>query len=110
MNQMSQSPLDLKLGPITRAQKKKLKLQEDNNMIAYMEDALKSKIEELDGQGKLPNRVLVLDSIDSRFSSLCDWGFEALVLHWSFEATKSLIEVLQSKEVMFGRVGIQFNN
>ncbi|KAI5672099.1 hypothetical protein M9H77_12463 [Catharanthus roseus] len=54
MNRMSQSPLDLKLAPITRAQRKKLKLQEDNDMIAYVEDALNSKIEKLDGQGKLP--------------------------------------------------------
>ncbi|KAI5676957.1 hypothetical protein M9H77_07907 [Catharanthus roseus] len=33
---------------ITRAQRKKLKLQEDNNMNAYMEDILKNKIEEFD--------------------------------------------------------------
>ncbi|KAI5683018.1 hypothetical protein M9H77_04246 [Catharanthus roseus] len=54
MNKRSQSPLGLKISPITRAQRKKLKLQEDNRMITYIEDVLKSKIEELDGQGKLP--------------------------------------------------------
>ncbi|KAI5664191.1 hypothetical protein M9H77_23514 [Catharanthus roseus] len=52
MNRTSQLPLDLKLEPITRAQRKKLKLQEDNEMNAYKEDSLKSKIEEFDGQGK----------------------------------------------------------
>ncbi|KAI5676009.1 hypothetical protein M9H77_06959 [Catharanthus roseus] len=54
MNRTSQSPLDLKFCPITRAQRKKLKLQEDNDMIAYIEDAFKSKIKEFDGQGKPP--------------------------------------------------------
>ncbi|KAI5664053.1 hypothetical protein M9H77_23376 [Catharanthus roseus] len=125
---MSQSPLGLKLRPITRAQMKKLKLQEDNDMIACMEDALKSKIEELNGQGKLPKlftvcsivkkqlreqlelRVLVLDLMYSRSSSLCDCGFEALVFHWSVEATKFSIEILQSQEVILGRIWIQFNS
>ncbi|KAI5648852.1 hypothetical protein M9H77_34857 [Catharanthus roseus] len=54
MNRTNQSPLDLKLGLITRAQRKKLKLQEDNGMNNYMEDVLKDKIEEFDSQGKLP--------------------------------------------------------
>ncbi|KAI5652235.1 hypothetical protein M9H77_29422 [Catharanthus roseus] len=39
---------------ISRAQRKNLKLQEDNNMNAHMEDALRSKNEEFDGQGKPP--------------------------------------------------------
>ncbi|KAI5680958.1 hypothetical protein M9H77_02185 [Catharanthus roseus] len=62
MNQMSQSPLDLRLGPITRAQIKKLKLQEDDGMIAYMEDALKSKVGEFEDQGKHP-KLLTMCSI-----------------------------------------------
>ncbi|KAI5664060.1 hypothetical protein M9H77_23383 [Catharanthus roseus] len=50
----SQSPLDLKLASITRAQRKKLKLQGDDDMIAFMEDALKSKVREFEDQGKHP--------------------------------------------------------
>ncbi|KAI5648879.1 hypothetical protein M9H77_34884 [Catharanthus roseus] len=55
MNQTSHSPLDLKLRPMTRARMKKLKLQEDKDIIAYIEDTLKSKVDAFDGQGKLPN-------------------------------------------------------
>ncbi|KAI5663909.1 hypothetical protein M9H77_23232 [Catharanthus roseus] len=62
MNRTSQSPLDLKLGLITRAQRKKLKLQEDNGMISYMEETLKSKIEEFGGQGK-PPKFFIMCSI-----------------------------------------------
>ncbi|KAI5653419.1 hypothetical protein M9H77_30606 [Catharanthus roseus] len=36
--------LDLKLGPMTRAQRKKLKLQRDSDIISYKEDTLKSLI------------------------------------------------------------------
>ncbi|KAI5650237.1 hypothetical protein M9H77_36242 [Catharanthus roseus] len=136
MNRTSQSPLDLKLGSITSAQMKKLKLQEAHSMISYMEEALKRKIEELpklftmcsvvneQSREQIGSRVLILDSIDSRSSALCDWGFEAIVssrfllsiykgvlsLNVGVEATKSLIEVLQSKEVILGRIWIQLNN
>ncbi|KAI5667353.1 hypothetical protein M9H77_17206 [Catharanthus roseus] len=62
MNRMSQSPSDLKLGSITRAQRKKLKLQEDNDMNAYMEDALKRKIKQFDGQ-EIPPKLFTMCSI-----------------------------------------------
>ncbi|KAI5663822.1 hypothetical protein M9H77_23145 [Catharanthus roseus] len=41
---MSQSPTELKSGPITRAQRRKLKAIEDNGIVAYLEEALESKI------------------------------------------------------------------
>ncbi|KAI5658033.1 hypothetical protein M9H77_26826 [Catharanthus roseus] len=50
LNRMSQSPMELKLGPITRAQRRKLKILKDNGKVAYMEKALKSKLEGFDGQ------------------------------------------------------------
>ncbi|KAI5675911.1 hypothetical protein M9H77_06861 [Catharanthus roseus] len=53
--------MDMKNGPITKA-------LEDNDMVSYLEEGLKRKIE----------GVLVLGSIDARSSSLCGWGFEAL--------------------------------
>ncbi|KAI5658107.1 hypothetical protein M9H77_26900 [Catharanthus roseus] len=37
--------MELKLGPITGAQRRKLKILEDNGIVAYMEEALKSKLE-----------------------------------------------------------------
>ncbi|KAI5649093.1 hypothetical protein M9H77_35098 [Catharanthus roseus] len=39
LNRMSQSPMELKLGPITRAQRRKLKILEDNGTVAYVEQA-----------------------------------------------------------------------
>lgn len=45
MNRKGQLPMELKRGLISRAQIKKLKLEEDKGMIAYMEKAFKSKIE-----------------------------------------------------------------
>ncbi|KAI5664034.1 hypothetical protein M9H77_23357 [Catharanthus roseus] len=49
---MSQSPIEFKLGSITRAQRKKLKIHEDNDMVAYIEEALKIKLEGFEGQEK----------------------------------------------------------
>ncbi|KAI5653811.1 hypothetical protein M9H77_30998 [Catharanthus roseus] len=49
-NRMSQSPMEIKLGPITRAQRRKLKTLEDIGIVAYMEEALKSKLEWFEGQ------------------------------------------------------------
>ncbi|KAI5663546.1 hypothetical protein M9H77_22869 [Catharanthus roseus] len=127
--------MEVKLGPITRAQRKKLKIHEDNGMVAYVEEALKRKLEEFEGQerasklfsmcsiskdrsknkleekmtkslkettlpamvalgptlpvgfwiGKLwssrptTDEFLFPDPIYLRSSSLCSWGFEALV-------------------------------
>ncbi|KAI5672513.1 hypothetical protein M9H77_12877 [Catharanthus roseus] len=41
-----------RLGPITRSQKRKLNIHEDNGMVAYMEEALKSKLEGFEDQKK----------------------------------------------------------
>ncbi|KAI5672391.1 hypothetical protein M9H77_12755 [Catharanthus roseus] len=54
MNRKSPSWMEVKLGPITRAQRNKLKLQEDNGMLAYIMEALKSKVHEFEDQGKHP--------------------------------------------------------
>ncbi|KAI5667462.1 hypothetical protein M9H77_17315 [Catharanthus roseus] len=94
------------LGPMTRDQRKKLKLHEDNNMLAYMEDALKSKIEEFDAtlppMASLPLASPVgfcqhhlggkTPTADSRFyPAITGFLLEYLNL-------KSSIEVLQEKE------------
>ncbi|KAI5657077.1 hypothetical protein M9H77_25870 [Catharanthus roseus] len=55
VDRKSQAPIESKLRPITRAWMKKLKAfngNEDNGMVAYIEDALKNKIEGFGDQGK----------------------------------------------------------
>ncbi|KAI5667415.1 hypothetical protein M9H77_17268 [Catharanthus roseus] len=42
--------MEVKLGPITIAQRRKFKALKDNDMIAFMEEALKSKLEGFEGQ------------------------------------------------------------
>ncbi|KAI5652243.1 hypothetical protein M9H77_29430 [Catharanthus roseus] len=54
MSRMSPSSIEVRQGPMTRAQRKKLKLQEDNGMIAYIMEALKRKFDEFEDQGKHP--------------------------------------------------------
>lgn len=44
--------MKLKIGPITRAQRKRLKLQEDNGMILYLKEALKN-LEGFESQEKV---------------------------------------------------------
>ncbi|KAI5666859.1 hypothetical protein M9H77_16712 [Catharanthus roseus] len=66
MNWTSHSLLDLKLRLMSRAQKKKLKLQENGDMVAYKEDTLKSKIEEFDSQGKLPKLLTMCSTIKAQ--------------------------------------------
>ncbi|KAI5677049.1 hypothetical protein M9H77_07999 [Catharanthus roseus] len=41
--------MELKSGQITRAQRKKLKIHEDNGIVAYMEEALKIKLKGFEG-------------------------------------------------------------
>ncbi|KAI5672873.1 hypothetical protein M9H77_13237 [Catharanthus roseus] len=101
MNRKSPSSMEVKLGPMTRTKRKKLKLQEGNGMLAYMMEATKSKVDEVEDQEKHPklfticaddesmefncssqflllieSRVYVLDSIDFRSSILFDWVFD----------------------------------
>ncbi|KAI5652471.1 hypothetical protein M9H77_29658 [Catharanthus roseus] len=45
VKRMGQSPMELKLGPITKAQRRRLKIHEVNGMVSYMVEALKSKLE-----------------------------------------------------------------
>ncbi|KAI5671397.1 hypothetical protein M9H77_11761 [Catharanthus roseus] len=45
--------MDMKNRPITRAQRSKLKAIEDNGMVAYLEEALKSKLEGYEGQERV---------------------------------------------------------
>ncbi|KAI5653886.1 hypothetical protein M9H77_31073 [Catharanthus roseus] len=129
--------MEVKLGPMTRGQRKKFKHQEDNGMLAsYMMEALKSKGDEFEDEEKhpklftmctiikeqsrnqlgvkmatcwrratLPSMIILplpslvgfwsgvswkttpyriqeflfLNSINPRSSSLCSWGFEAIV-------------------------------
>ncbi|KAI5666658.1 hypothetical protein M9H77_16511 [Catharanthus roseus] len=55
LDRKSQASMELKLGPMTRARTKKLKTSngnEDNGMVAYMEEALKNKFGEFGDQGK----------------------------------------------------------
>lgn len=52
MNRMSPSPMVAKLAPMTRAERKKLKLQENNDMLVYMMEALRRKFDELEDRGK----------------------------------------------------------
>ncbi|KAI5683107.1 hypothetical protein M9H77_04335 [Catharanthus roseus] len=61
-NRMSQSPMEWKLGPITRAQRKKLKIHEDNGMISYIEEALKRKLIGFEGQDRA-SKLFVICSI-----------------------------------------------
>ncbi|KAI5653791.1 hypothetical protein M9H77_30978 [Catharanthus roseus] len=53
VNRTSKSPLEAKRGPITRAQRRKLKALEDNSMVAYLEEAFKNKLEEFEGQERV---------------------------------------------------------
>ncbi|KAI5654261.1 hypothetical protein M9H77_31448 [Catharanthus roseus] len=53
MNQESQEAKDLLNGLCTSARLKKLKALEDNGMIVYMMEALKSKLEGFEGQEKM---------------------------------------------------------
>ncbi|KAI5667964.1 hypothetical protein M9H77_17817 [Catharanthus roseus] len=43
VNRNSQTPMGLKLGPITRAQRRKLKILQDNDIVAYMEEVLEGE-------------------------------------------------------------------
>ncbi|KAI5672852.1 hypothetical protein M9H77_13216 [Catharanthus roseus] len=54
MNQESQEAKDLMTGLSTSARLMKLKTLEDNNMNVYMMEALKSKVDEFEDQGKHP--------------------------------------------------------
>ncbi|KAI5681994.1 hypothetical protein M9H77_03222 [Catharanthus roseus] len=45
VNRTSQSLLEAKSGPITRSQRRKLNALEDNGIVAYLEEALKSMLE-----------------------------------------------------------------
>ncbi|KAI5682524.1 hypothetical protein M9H77_03752 [Catharanthus roseus] len=47
---MSQSPTEVKNGPITRAERRKLTGLEDNGIVAYLEEALKCKLEGFEGK------------------------------------------------------------
>ncbi|KAI5669032.1 hypothetical protein M9H77_18885 [Catharanthus roseus] len=81
---------------MTRAQRKKLKLQEDN-MISYVKDALKRKIEELDGQGKLPKLFTMCSIVKEQSREQLGFLNGSLVdnntyCRGSVEATKSSIE------------------
>ncbi|KAI5668630.1 hypothetical protein M9H77_18483 [Catharanthus roseus] len=49
--------MESKSGPITRAQRKKLKIHEDNGMVAYMEEALKSKLQGTKQGNKLEEKL-----------------------------------------------------
>ncbi|KAI5667945.1 hypothetical protein M9H77_17798 [Catharanthus roseus] len=63
VNRKSQAPLKLKLGPLTRARMKKLKIHDanvDNRLVVYMEEALKNKLEGFEDKGKA-----------SKFLSIC---------------------------------------
>ncbi|KAI5671545.1 hypothetical protein M9H77_11909 [Catharanthus roseus] len=42
--------MKVKNGPITRAQRRKIKMLEDNGMVAFFEEALKSKLQGFEGQ------------------------------------------------------------
>ncbi|KAI5672631.1 hypothetical protein M9H77_12995 [Catharanthus roseus] len=82
--------MKVKRGLITRSQRKKLKLQEDNNMFAYLMEALKCKDDEYmkfncSSQFLLliESRVRVLDSIDLR-SSRCMIGVLRYLLPQGF--------------------------
>ncbi|KAI5657268.1 hypothetical protein M9H77_26061 [Catharanthus roseus] len=85
MNRMSPSSMEDKQGPTTRAQRKRLKLQEDNQenngMIVHIMEALKSKDGEFEAQEKHPKSFTM--------------------------SSKSSREVLQ-EEVILGRIWIQF--
>ncbi|KAI5681841.1 hypothetical protein M9H77_03069 [Catharanthus roseus] len=52
MNRMSPSFKELKLGQMTRSKRKKVQLQEDNDVIACIIEALKNKEGEFEGHGK----------------------------------------------------------
>ncbi|KAI5650409.1 hypothetical protein M9H77_36414 [Catharanthus roseus] len=101
--------MELNSGPITRAQRKKLKALEDNDMVAYLEVGLKSNLEgshpTTNGSPPLPTSVgfwtkrlwSAQPTTTERVLPL-NVGFMSLrslkVFHWSVEATKSSIEVL----------------
>ncbi|KAI5658491.1 hypothetical protein M9H77_27284 [Catharanthus roseus] len=91
---------ELKLGPITRTRMKKLNAsngKEDNDMIAYMEEVLKKKFEEFEGQGKT-SKMFSICSINRNYSKE-QFGVE----NW--------LKIPQSKkEVILGRIWIQFYN
>ncbi|KAI5677784.1 hypothetical protein M9H77_08734 [Catharanthus roseus] len=104
---------------MTRAQRKKLKLHEDNDMIAYKEETLKRKIEEFEGQRKLPKLFkicsIVKEQSREQFGPPYCHGRLAAIVTDRFllaslgrqdpycrriEATKSSIEILHSKEAL----------
>ncbi|KAI5681987.1 hypothetical protein M9H77_03215 [Catharanthus roseus] len=49
LNQKIQSPMKVKNRLIPRAQRRKLKILEDNGMVAYLEETLKSRLEGFEG-------------------------------------------------------------
>ncbi|KAI5677505.1 hypothetical protein M9H77_08455 [Catharanthus roseus] len=51
---------------MARAQRKKLKLQEDNGMLGYMMEALKSKVDEFEGQGEHLKLVTMFTIIEEQ--------------------------------------------
>ncbi|KAI5653061.1 hypothetical protein M9H77_30248 [Catharanthus roseus] len=88
---------------------KKLKLQEDNDMITYLEDTLKSKIEEFDGQGKPPKLLTSAGTLGKASHLLLKISstLPSPVFDWSVEATKSSKEVLHEGGDL-GKVWNQF--
>ncbi|KAI5676583.1 hypothetical protein M9H77_07533 [Catharanthus roseus] len=91
--------MELKLGPITKAWIKKLKASfgiGDSGMVSYIEEALKNKFEEFQGQVKT-SKLFTIYSISK------DYSREKLgVENW--------LKVLQSKEVILERIWNQFYN
>ncbi|KAI5658531.1 hypothetical protein M9H77_27324 [Catharanthus roseus] len=62
VNRKSQAPLEMRLGPLTRAEGKKLKIHDanvDNGRVVYMENTLKKKLEGFEDQRKASKLLLI---------------------------------------------------
>ncbi|KAI5676276.1 hypothetical protein M9H77_07226 [Catharanthus roseus] len=100
--------MELKLGPITRVQRKKLKTFEDNGMVAYLEEALKSKLERTNQENRSEEKMtksltsttllpMVAPGLTVACRLLDGEAVELTPYCGSVKATKSSIEVLHQR-------------
>ncbi|KAI5664405.1 hypothetical protein M9H77_23728 [Catharanthus roseus] len=82
VNRKSQAPMELKLGPPTRAQGKKFKIYDDNvanGLVVFMEEALKNKLEGFEDKGN-SSKLLSICTISKDHSMARCWRIATLPL------------------------------
>ncbi|KAI5675970.1 hypothetical protein M9H77_06920 [Catharanthus roseus] len=94
---MSQSPIEMKNGPITRAQRRKPKILEDNGMVAYLEEVLKSKLEGFEGQEKVSKLFSIVEATKPSIEVLHEGGVLRKVLNQIYLQLRIHIKVVSKK-------------